>query len=283
MSDTYIHEEVKKRYSQFAKDDAGRTQAAPARGCCGGGGTSVAEAVSKTVGYTADELHAIPAGANLGLGCGNPTAFAAISEGQTVLDLGSGGGIDCFLAAKKVGADGHVIGVDMTPEMLERARANAEKGGFTNVEFRQGHIEALPVEDHSVDVVISNCVINLSPDKPQVFREIARVLKPGGQIFVSDLVLLRKLPFFLRRSMALYAGCIAGAMIKEDYLQAMRNAGLGRVTVQSESRYTLEALGADPNLKNIVRIIKWIPPLKNMAESVVSVKVNAVKPTCCGG
>lgn len=283
MSSTAIHEEVKKRYGQFAKDGSGRAKGASSVGCCGPN-ISVADAVSHTVGYSADELSVLPEGANLGLGCGNPTAFSAIGEGQTVLDLGSGGGIDCFLAAKKVGPSGHVIGVDMTPEMLDRARANAEKGGFTNVEFRHGQIEALPVEDNSVDVVISNCVINLSPDKPQVFREVARVLKPGGQIFVSDLVLLRPLPYLLRRNMALYTGCIAGAMIKEDYLNAIRNAGLGNVQVQSESKYTIEALAADPALKNLVRLIRWVPYLRNAAESVVSVKVNAMKnPPCCPG
>src|SRR5690606_25538499 len=162
-------------------------------------------------------LQAVPEGANLGLGCGNPTAIDAIPSGATVLDLGSGGGFDCFLAARKVGPTGHVIGVDMTPEMIDRARVNARKAGLMNVEFRLGEIEALPLADASFDVIISNCVINLSPDKARVFAEAFRVLKPGGRLMVSDLVLTRELPATVRQSAAAYAACISGAELKEAY------------------------------------------------------------------
>lgn len=265
----HIQEEVKKRYAAVAVRRAG--------GCCGSGGEA-AEVISRAVGYSPEDMAAAPEGANLGLGCGNPVALAAIKPGDTVLDLGSGAGFDCFLAARKTGPEGRVIGVDMTPEMLERARANAEKGGYTNVEFRQGNIESLPVEADSVDVVISNCVINLSPDKPQVFGEVRRVLRPGGQAFISDLVLLRPLPRLLQRSMALYAGCIAGAMQKQDYLDAMANAGLGGIQILGEAGYSLDVLQHDPTLRPWVRLARWIPPLQRIASSVVSMKVTAVKP-----
>src|SRR5439155_2783507 len=172
---------------------------------------------------------AIPEGADLGLGCGNPLADAGVKPGETVLDLGSGGGIDCFLAAREVGPGGHVIGVDMTPAMIERARANAVKSGVTNVEFRLGEIEHLPVADGSIDLVISNCVINLSPDKPAVFREALRALKPGGRLAVSDLVLTRPLSQQARNDVELYVGCVAGALLKDEYLDAMRSAGFGAV------------------------------------------------------
>ncbi len=197
--------------------------------CC-----SPQETASKAVGYTDNELGAIPDGANLGLGCGNPTALASLKEGEVVLDLGSGGGVDCFIAANKVGDKGKAIGVDMTPEMISRARENAEKGNYSNVEFRLGEIENLPVADNFVDVLISNCVINLSPDKSQVFREAFRVLKPGGRVMVSDIVLLKELPDDIKNSVAAYTGCIAGASLKEEYLAAIAAAGFQEVGVVSE-------------------------------------------------
>ena len=204
-------------------------QTASAARCC-----SSQQTVSKAVGYTDEQLGAIPDGADLGLGCGNPTALASLKEGEVVLDLGSGGGIDCFLAASKVGENGRVIGVDMTPEMIERARENASKGNYGNVDFRLGEIEHLPVADNSVDVVISNCVINLSPDKAQVFKEAYRVLRPGGRVMVSDIVLLKELPDAIKSSVAAYTGCIAGASRKEDYLAIVASAGFQDVEVISE-------------------------------------------------
>jgi ubiquinone/menaquinone biosynthesis C-methylase UbiE len=187
-----------------------------------------------TAGYSAEELQAIPEQARMGLGCGNPTALASLREGEVVLDLGAGGGIDCFLAAIAVGKAGKVIGVDMTPEMLHRAREIAGNGGYDNVEFRLGEIENLPVADGTGDVVISNCVINLSTDKSRVFGEAYRVLKPGGRLMVSDIVLTKELPDDVRKSLAAYAGCVAGALLKEDYLAAIAGAGFESVEVVSE-------------------------------------------------
>jgi ubiquinone/menaquinone biosynthesis C-methylase UbiE len=186
------------------------------------------------IGYGEGQLGAIPEGANLGLGCGNPTALASLKEGEAVLDLGSGGGIDCFLASNAVGPEGRVIGVDMTPEMISRARENARRGSYGNVDFRLGEIENLPVGDNSVDAVISNCVINLSPDKGRVFAEAYRALKPGGRVMVSDIVLTRELPEEIMNSVAAYAGCVAGASKKAEYLAKVKAAGFEDVEIVSE-------------------------------------------------
>ncbi len=205
--------------------------------CCGGTATkNLAE-----LGYSAEDAAGIPEGANLGLGCGNPIALAKPKRGETVLDLGSGAGVDVFLASREVGPEGRAIGVDMTPAMIDRARANAVKGGYANVEFRLGEIEHLPVPDASVDVIVSNCVVNLSPEKDRVFREAYRVLKAGGRMLVSDLVLEQPLPKETRESIEAYVGCIAGASLRGDYLQFMRDAGFQDVEVVREGRY-----GADP-------------------------------------
>lgn len=188
-------------------------------------------AIAEAFGYSAEELASIPAEANMGLSCGNPTALAGLRPGEVVVDLGSGGGLDVFLAAKKVGPSGKAIGIDMTPSMVERARSAAEREGYSNVEFRLGQIDALPLADASVDVVISNCVINLAPEKNKVFREIARVLKPGGRVAVSDIALKRTLPPELETSLAAYVGCIAGAILIEDYHMGLQAAGLKHVQV----------------------------------------------------
>lgn len=207
--------------------------------CCSGGacGCSSVTFDLETLGYNDEQIAGAVEGSDLGLGCGSPLAQAEARPGETVLDLGSGAGIDCFLAARAVGREGRVIGVDMTPPMLERARAIARRQGFDNVEFRLGEIEHLPLADASVDLVISNCVVNLSPDKPQVFREALRVLRPGGRMFVSDLVLTRALPAELRRRVDLHVGCIAGALLRDDYLGAIRDAGFTEVEIVRESRY----------------------------------------------
>ncbi len=218
-----IRSAVRERYAQTAR------QAAKAGCGCGCGGASQ----STQLGYERSELGAIPAEADLGLGCGNPTALAGLQPGETVLDLGSGGGIDCFLASRRVGPGGRVIGVDMTPEMIDRARAAARRGGYQNVEFRLGEIENLPVADGTVDAVISNCVINLSPDKGRVFREAFRALKPGGRLLVSDIVLAGELPARLRENVELWAGCLAGAIAEPDYLRLMKEAGFAEVGVVS--------------------------------------------------
>lgn len=211
-------EVIKKKYQEIAVLGGS---------CCSGSsccGDSSPVDLSKSLGYSESDVQVVP-DANLGLGCGNPTAFAELKPGNVVLDLGSGGGFDCFLAAQKVGSSGKVIGVDMTPEMVEKAQANARKYGYLNVEFRHGDIEALPVEDSSVDVIISNCVINLAPDKEKVFREAFRVLKPEGRMYISDMVLLEDLPEELKNDSGLLAGCIAGAVLKEEYLRLLKKAG----------------------------------------------------------
>jgi arsenite methyltransferase len=212
---------IKSVYSGVAKDG---------NSCCGTGSKYEEE-----IGYTKEELESLPEGAALGVGCGNPVAIASLKEGETVLDLGSGAGIDVFLAAARVGSSGRVIGVDMTPEMLERARANAAKGGFDNVEFRKGEIEDLPVEDGTVDCIISNCVINLSVDKDKTFSEAFRVLKPGGRLMVSDIVLTKPLPPEVAGDAGAYSGCVSGAMLIEDYLAAISRAGFKDVRIISKT------------------------------------------------
>ena len=228
-----IKEHVKKSYSKFIAE--GSSCGCSGGSCCGPAKT--AEEMSASVGYDTDELSAAPEGSNLGFGCGNPVAIASLKEGETVLDLGSGAGLDAFLAAQKVGNKGKVIGVDMTPDMIKKAGSNCEKGGYKNVEFRLGEIETLPVEDSSVDIIISNCVINLSPDKAKVFQEAFRVLKPGGRIMVSDIVLKKELPDEIKNSPEAYAACISGACLKEDYLGYIRSAGFSNISIIKETAY----------------------------------------------
>ena len=268
-----IREMVRKGYATVAESGCG---CCGPSSCCAGADT--AEQISEKIGYSSEEMDAVPDGANLGLGCGNPLAHAAIHEGDTVLDLGSGAGFDCFLAARKVGKTGRVIGVDMTPEMLIKARENAKKAGATNVEFRLGEIEALPVADNSVDLIISNCVINLSPDKARVFREAYRVLKPGGLLMVSDIVLAHELPEAVRTSVAAYASCIAGASLKDAYLDLIRKANFSDVAILEETRVPFDLAEADPLLK---AGFDSFSPSKNdyseIIDSVRSVKVKAVK------
>jgi SAM-dependent methyltransferase len=253
MSD--IVEQVKERYGKAAqrateKRTAGEAEACgcdcETLGCCGDDASAVtAGGLAKSIGYSDADLAQAGEG-NLGLGCGNPLALARIRPGMTVLDLGSGAGFDAFLAAERVGAAGRVIGVDMTPEMLALARKNAETRGATNVEFREGRIEALPLEDASVDLVISNCVINLSPDKPRVFREVLRVLKPGGTLSVSDLVLAGPLPDSVRKSVEAYVGCVAGASPVGDYVAELFAAGFHEVSVPriTSAAAMVEGLGS---------------------------------------
>jgi len=233
--------------------------------CCGS--TNKAKNISKAVGYDDAEMNAVPEGANLGFGCGNPVAIASLKEGDVVLDLGSGAGFDAFLASPKVGKTGLVIGVDMTPEMIEKAQANALKGNYTNVEFRFGEIEKLPVDDSTVDVIISNCVINLSPDKEQVFKEAFRVLKPSGRLMVSDLVLVKDLPDAVKGSVEAYVGCLAGAIKKEEYLKFITVSGFQEVKIISQSNYPVDAM---------------FDNLKGAEGSIASIKVSAKKPVVKG-
>lgn len=263
MKDEEIRKVVRERYASIVA--RGRSSGSTSTASCCGPQEAVSEAsccdpqgaVSEAIGYTDGQLGTIPNGADLGLGCGNPIALASLKEGEVVLDLGSGGGIDCFLAANAVGKTGKVIGVDMTPEMIERARENARKGGYSNVDFRLGEIENLPVADNSVDAVISNCVINLSPDKSRVFQEAYRALKAGGRVMVSDIVLLKELPESIKNSAAAYAACVGGASRKEEYLATVAAAGFQEVEVLSE---TSSGTG-------------------QLAGTIVSINVRAIKPS----
>jgi arsenite methyltransferase len=227
-----IVDKVREKYGQIAK-------ASPSIGCCGPAAETCcapeAEPESIRLGYTAQELETVPEGADLGLGCGAPVGHLNLRPGETVLDLGSGAGIDALLAAARVGPDGQVIGVDMTPEMIERARDNAEKAGASHVDFREGRLEALPVADASVDAVTSNCVINLVPDKTRVFREVSRVLRPGGRLVFSDIVLDGELPDTLRNDLLAYVGCVAGAMQRNEYFATVAAAGLSQIDVLSDT------------------------------------------------
>src|SRR5208283_1999907 len=225
-----------------------------------------------------DEMTAVPEGANLGLGCGNPTAMASLKEGETVLDLGAGAGFDCFLAANKVGKRGKVIGVDMTPEMIDKARANARKGKYINVEFRLGEIENLPVADNSVDVIISNCVINLSPNKKRVFEEAYRVLAANGRLMVSDIVLLKELPKAIQENVEAYAGCISGAELKENYIELMRKSGFKEVKILQEKVYPLDYIISEPDTKETIdRLGMSLEQVKEATNSIVSISVSALK------
>lgn len=273
-----IKKKVRERYGAIAKSKSSGCGCGPAPSSCCGSPTNVAEHISKGIGYSEKEMQSVPEGANLGLGCGNPTALAALKKGETVLDLGSGAGFDAFLAAKKVGPSGKVIGVDMTPEMIDKARENAKKGKCANVEFRLGEIEHLPVADNYVDVIVSNCVINLAPDKQKVFAEAYRVLKPGGRVSVSDIVLTAPLPDFIRKSAEAYTACIAGAIMKDEYIKTIKQAGFKTVKIIEESHFPIEFMANDPTAKMF--IAKSSLPKKQLeaaAHSVVSIKVQATK------
>lgn len=243
MENKKVKEHVKKRYGEIAQKECSSCSTS----CCSSSGCGPApQYIAWKLGYSPNDIESVPEESILGLGCGNPVALASLKEGETVLDLGSGGGIDVFLASKKVGATGKVIGVDMTDEMLQRAKTSASKHGYTNVEFRLGEIEDLPVEDQTVDVIISNCVINLAPDKLKVFKEAHRVLKPDGRLMVSDLVTLGALPEDVRKSFDAWAGCIAGALEKDDYLDKIKQAGFENIKVVSSKPYTIDI---SPQLK----------------------------------
>jgi ubiquinone/menaquinone biosynthesis C-methylase UbiE len=266
---------VRENYGSIAK--SGPSCCTPAKSCCGD--SKPVQLDSTKLGYTAEELASLPEGANLGLGCGNPVAHASLKEGETYLDLGSGAGIDCFLAAHKVGKSGKVIGVDMTPEMLDKARENARSGGFENVEFRLGEIEHLPIADNTVDVITSNCVINLSSDKFAVFSEAFRVLKPGGRLMISDIVLLKELPEYILNSIEAYVGCVAGAMLKDEYLGLVEQVGFKEIQINSEDVFSTDIFDSDPTAKNVLKNLNVsTDELKDFTGAVVSIKFSAIKP-----
>ncbi len=244
----------------YAKALSQKNSCCSSSSCCSG--ATQAEDISKKVGYSDSDLNAVPEGANLGFGCGNPVALASLREGDIVLDLGSGAGFDAFLSAQRVGKTGRVIGVDMTPEMVAKAKENAKKGNYANVEFRLGEIEKLPVEDNSVDVIISNCVINLSPDKETVFKEAFRVLKANGRLMVSDLVLSKELPKEIKDSVEAYVGCLAGAIRKAEYLRFIERAGFRDIKIVSQANYPVDAM---------------FDGFEGAQDAIVSIKVSAKK------
>ena len=244
----------KKDTKQIVKNFYGAIAKGSSCGCSCGCGIDAKEEISKQIGYSSEEINAVPE-ANLGLGCGNPLALGQIKSGDVILDLGSGAGFDCFLAAKKTGESGKVIGVDMTESMIIKAKSNAEKYGYKNVEFRLGDIENLPINDNSVDVIISNCVINLAPDKLAVFKEAKRVLKPEGKMYVSDIVLLKELPAEIKNNEELIAGCVGGALLKDEYLEIIKDAGLQAEVLGEDKDISKKQYNGMPleSLKLVVR------------------------------
>jgi arsenite methyltransferase len=261
-----IRAAVRNRYAEIAKQGtAGCGCSAPST-CCGTAAAGLVDEVSRALGYTSEQVESTPEGANMGLGCGNPQAIASLKPGETVLDLGSGGGFDCFLAARSVGESGRVIGVDMTPDMVSKARQNAAKTGVSNVEFRLGEIEHLPVADASVDVIISNCVINLSPEKMNVFREAWRVLKAGGRLAIMDVMTLQTLPDEIKKDLSLISGCVGGAEKIEDIEKMLHQAGFRNIKIhpKKESR-------------DLIR--EWFPG-RNWEDYITSATIEAEKENC---
>jgi SAM-dependent methyltransferase len=272
-----VHAQVREGYAAIARGGASGGGSCCSGGCCGG--TPVTD-LAERVGYSEAELAPLPEGANMGLSCGNPTAIASLRPGEVVLDLGSGGGFDCFIAGPKVGPGGRVIGVDMTPDMLTKARRNIASyrrtSGLDNVEFRLGEIEALPVADASVDVVISNCVLNLSPDKPRVWREIARVLRPGGRAAISDLALIKPLPVGVRAMVEALVGCVAGAAMVQQVRADIEAAGLAGIQLTPKGEY-IDAMTSwqDPLYQ---RIVQELPPGAKASDYITSLDIAATKP-----
>ncbi len=263
QTDDAIRQAVRKTYGNIADRDSEARGCGPTS-CCGERTSDCSSSPSTKLGYSEDDLQSVPQGSNMGLGCGNPQAIAALKPGEAVLDLGSGGGFDCFLAAKQVGETGQVIGVDMTPQMISKARANAAKAHYTNVEFRLGEIENLPVADSSVDVILSNCVINLSPDKPRVYREAHRVLNPGGRLAISDVVATAQLPDEIKNDLALHAGCVAGAAQINELESMLEEAGFTHIRINAKDKS-----------KEFIR--EWAPDGR-IEDYVLSATIEAVKP-----
>ena len=266
-----IRQHVRNSYAEVAESNNDNNGCGVESSCCGvSDDEAINTVISTRLGYSTDERDSVPQGADMGLGCGNPRAIASLKPGEVVVDLGSGGGFDAFLAAQEVGESGHVIGIDMTSSMLSKARANAEKGQYTQVEFRLGEIEHLPVADNTIDVIISNCVINLSPNKLQVFRDALRILKPGGRLAISDIVASAEMPEDMKNDPILHAGCMAGAELVDDLKMMMHEAGFEniRIAPKDESKHFIK---------------DWAPG-RGVEDYVLSATIEAVKPDgeCCG-
>lgn len=290
-STNYLQQAVRDRYGRIARGGDKTSSCCSGSNtpsCCGGptntSSSDYIEKIGNHIGYSDSDLRGIPEGANLGLGCGNPLALASLIPGSVVLDLGSGAGMDAFLAAKRVGVTGRVIGVDMTPEMVERARNIATKGGYENIEFRLGFIEELPVSDSCIDMVISNCVINLSPNKASVFREAFRVLKPGGMLMVSDIVLQKPLPPVLQNSLSAYTACIGGAILEDDYLDHITSAGFEGVEILQRNTFPIDL---DELVKTGLALEDLVDQdgksdaevdMEKTKDAIASIKVSALKP-----
>ncbi len=275
-----VRQMVREGYGKIAASGGSCCSSASSGASCCGSDAAASSQLAQHIGYSAEELAALPEGANMGLSCGNPNALAALQPGEVVLDLGAGGGFDVFIAGQKVGASGRAIGVDMTPEMLAKARKNIaayhERTGLDNVEFRLGEIEHLPVGDACVDVVISNCVLNLSPDKPQVWREIARVLKPGGRVAVSDLALLQPLPSEILAMVEALIGCVAGAVLMSETERMARAAGLEQIVLNPKSAYIDGMVDWQDPLYQ--KILEQLPKGTRAGDFITSLEITAVRP-----
>ena len=264
MEEKKIRKLVREGYSNIAR--------AEKNNC----GCSCGENVSENIGYTRNDLDSVPKGANLELGCGNPVALSNLKKGEIVVDLGSGGGLDCFLAAKKVGLEGKIIGIDMTAEMVDKARNNCKIGRYNNVEFRLGEIENLPVADNTADVIISNCVINLSPDKQRVFNESYRILKPGGRLLISDIVLQNNLPELIKQNVQAYIGCVSGSELKTKYIELIERAGFSQVKIISQTYFPIKQMLSSATSELLHEKLK--NDFSKLNDSVISVKISAKKP-----
>ncbi|NOT36630.1 MAG: arsenite methyltransferase [Saprospiraceae bacterium] len=276
MDNNQIQKNVKSAYADIVRRNTKKSILPGIFQCCNP--KEIATAIGKKIGYSEEDLKNVPEDSNLGIGCGNPTALASIKKGETILDLGSGAGFDCFLASRETGETGKVIGVDITPEMVTQAKKNAEKANYKNVEFKVGEIENLPVENNSIDLIISNCVINLSNQKEQVFKEAYRVLKPTGRIMISDIILLNDLPDYVKNSVAGHIACLAGAVRKEDYIQAIEKAGFTDISIDKQAAFPIELMMNDPIAEKIVRENNLSEKeIKDITNSIASISIRAKK------
>jgi SAM-dependent methyltransferase len=277
MNNEQIKQNVKSGYADIVKRNTKKSFLPSIFQCCDP--KEIATDISKKIGYSEEELKNVPEDANLGIGCGNPTALASIKKGEMILDLGSGAGFDCFLASRETGETGKVIGVDITPEMVLQAQKNAEKGKYKNVDFIVGEIEKLPIKNNSIDLIISNCAINLSNQKERVFEEAFRVAKPNGRIMISDIILLNDLPDYVKNSVEGHIACLAGAVRKEHYIDAIAKAGFENISVDKEAPFPIELMLNDPIAEKVVRENNLTEKeIKDIANSIASISISARKP-----
>lgn len=276
MNNVQIQKNVKSGYADIVKRGTKKPFLSNFFQCCDP--KAIASDIGKKIGYSEEDLKNVPEDANLGIGCGNPTALAYIKKGETILDLGSGAGFDCFLASRETGETGKVIGVDITPEMVAQAQKNAKKGNYKNVEFKVGEIENLPVESNSIDLIISNCVINLSNQKEQVFKEAFRVAKPNGRIMISDIILLTELPDYVKNSVEGHIACLSGAVKKHDYINAIAKAGFTDIRIDKQAHFPIELMLNDPIAEKIVRENNLTEKeITAIANSIASISISAKK------